>query len=266
MLRKLLIPLLAPLLSLTAMPTIAAPVSKAVSYEIGHQKFEGRLIYDNASSALRPALLMAPNWLGATEAAFQQAQEIAGKDYVIFVVDMYGTTARPKNTEEAGAASKALYADGNAMRARIAGALATLKAQAGQAPIDLQRIGAIGFCFGGTNVLELARSGSDIAGVVSFHGGLSKVAGAEPKAIKAKVLALHGADDPFVPAEQVTGFEQEMRDAKVDWQLVSFGGAVHSFSDPHANVAGKAEYNAVVAKRAFKMMNDFFAELFAKKS
>ncbi|MES2604399.1 MAG: dienelactone hydrolase family protein [Pseudomonadota bacterium] len=263
--RKLLVPMLASLLSLIAMPALAAPVSKAISYEIGDQKFEGRLVYDNASKKLRPGLLMSPNWMGPTEAAFKQAQAIAGKDYVIFVADMYGAGARPKNSEEAGTASKLLYGDAVTMRARIEKALEVLKAQAGKAPIDLKRIGAIGFCFGGTNVLELARSGNDIAGVVSFHGGLSPAAGAASKPITAKVLALHGADDPFVPADQVAAFEQEMRDAKVDWELVKFGGAVHSFSDPDAHMVGKADYNPVVAQRAFRLMNDFFKELFAKK-
>ena len=263
--RKLLAPMLASLLSLIAMPTFAAPVSKAISYEIGGQKFEGRLVYDNASKKLRPGLLMAPNWMGPTGAAFKQAQELAGKDYVIFVADMYGTAVRPKNGDEAGAASKSVYADGAVMRARIEKALDVLKAQSGKAPIDLKRIGAIGFCFGGANVLELARDGTDIAGVVTFHGALSKAAGVESKPIKARVLVLHGADDPFVPADQVAAFEQEMRDAKVDWELVKFGGAVHSFTDPDANMAGKADYNPVVAKRAFRLMNDFFTELFAKK-
>jgi dienelactone hydrolase len=258
--------ILAPLLVLVALPCAAAPVNKAVSYEIGDQKFEGRLVYDDASKKLRPGLLMAPNWLGPTDAAFKQAQEIAGKDYVIFVADMYGTAIRPKNSDEAGAASKAVYADGPAMRARIGKALEVLKAQAGKAPIDLKRIGAIGFCFGGANVLELARDGTDIAGVVTFHGALAKVEGVEEKPIKAKILVLHGADDPFVTADQVAAFEQEMRDAKVDWELVKFGNTVHSFTDPDSHIAGKADYNPVSAKRAFHMMNDFFTELFARKS
>ncbi len=265
MLRKLLVPLLAPILGLAAMPSIAAPVSKAISYEIGDQKFEGRLVYDNASTKLRPGLLMAPNWMGPTDSAFKQAQEIAGKDYVIFVADMYGTAVRPKNGDEAGAASKLVYGDGAMMRARIEKALDVLKAQAGKAPIDLKRIGAIGFCFGGANVLELARDGSDIAGVVTFHGALSKAAGVDAKPIKARILVLHGADDPFVPADQVAAFEQEMRDAKVDWQLVKFGNTVHSFTDPDSHMVGKADYNPVSAKRAFQMMNDFFKELFAKR-
>ena len=262
--KKLLLPLLASLMTLAALPAVAAPVNKAISYEIGDQKFEGRLVYDNASKKLRPGLLMAPNWLGPTDAAFKQAQEIAGKDYVVFVADMYGTAVRPKNSEEAGSASRIVYGDGAMMRARIEKALEVLKAQAGKAPVDLKRIGAIGFCFGGANVLELARGGSDIAGLVTFHGALNKAAGVDAKPIKARVLVLHGADDPYVPADQVAAFEQEMRDAKVDWQLVKFGNTVHSFTDPDAHMPGKADYNPVSAKRAFEMMHEFFDELFDK--
>jgi dienelactone hydrolase len=263
MLKKML---LAPLLTLIALPCAAAPVSKVISYEIGGQKFEGRLIYDTASKKLRPGLVMAPNWLGPTDAAFKQAQEIAGKDYVIFVADMYSTAVRPKNSDEAGAASKALYGDPAAMRARINKALELLKAQAGKSPLDLKHIGAIGFCFGGANVLELARGGADIAGVVTFHGALKKVSPEPSKPITAKILALHGADDPYVDAAQVAGFEQEMREAKTDWQLVKFGGAVHSFTDPDSHLAGQADYNPVAARRAFRLMHEFFTETFAARS
>ena len=265
MFKKLLIPLLAPLLTAVALPCTGAPVNKTISYEIGDQKFEGRLIYDDASAKLRPGLLMAPNWLGPTEAAFKQAQEIAGKDYVIFVADMYTTAVRPKNGDEAGAASKALYGDPAAMRARVNKALEIMRAQAGKAPIDLKRIGAIGFCFGGANVLELARDGADIAGVVTFHGSLKKVSPGPSKPITARILALHGADDPYVDADQVAGFEKEMREAKTDWQLVKFGGTVHSFTDPDSHIAGQADYNPVSATRAFRMMHNFFDEVFSGK-
>lgn len=255
--------LLLTLLALIAPLCAAAPVSQAIGYEIDGQQFEGRLVYDDASRKLRPGLVMAPNWLGPTAAAFKQAQEIASKDYVIFVADMYGTAVRPKSADEAGVASKALYGDPAAMRARINRTLEVLKAQAGKAPLDLKRIGAIGFCFGGANVLELARSGADIAGVVTFHGSLKKVSPEPSKPITAKILALHGADDPYVDAAQVAGFEQEMRDAGTDWQLVKFGGAAHSFTDPDAHLAGRAEYNPVVAQRGFRLMREFFNEAFA---
>ncbi|MGH8457433.1 MAG: dienelactone hydrolase family protein [Stenotrophobium sp.] len=253
-------PLLA-LFALVALPCLAAPVSKPVAYQIGDQKFEGRLVYDDSVKTLRPGLLMAPNWLGPTPAAFRQAQEIAGKDYVIFVADMYGTSVRPKNNDEAGAATQPLYADRGLLRARVGKALAVLREQEKTAPVDPAKIGAIGFCFGGTSVLELARTGADLAGVVSFHGGLAMQGPAENKPIRAKILALHGANDPFVTADQVSAFENEMRTDNIDWQLVIFGGAVHGFTDPDANTPGQVQYNPRAAKRAFRYMHEFFAEI-----
>jgi dienelactone hydrolase len=149
------------------------------------------------------------------------------------------------------------------MRARVNKALEVLRAEGKAAGLDAKKLGAIGFCFGGTGVLELARSGADVAGVVSFHGGLdASPVPVDSKGITAKVLALHGADDPYVPAADVKAFEEEMRKAKADWQLVSYGNAVHSFTDVDANLAGQAQYNPKVAKRAYKAMSDFFAEAF----
>src|SRR5690606_2615126 len=122
----------------------------------------------------------------------------------------------------------------------------------------------LGFCFGGTSVLELARSGTALSGVVSFHGNLDTGLPAQPGAVKSPVLVLHGADDPYVPPQQVADFEAEMRNAGTDdWQLLSFGGAVHSFTDPTANLPGQAMYDARVADRAFRQMRLFFAETMA---
>ena len=128
------------------------------------------------------------------------------------------------------------------------------------------KVGSVGFCFGGTSALELARSGAKVAAVVSIHGGLSSPTPADAKAIVGKVLALHGADDPNVPPEEVAGFQDEMRKAGVDWELVAFGNAVHSFTDPDANTPGKAQYNPKVARRAYEMMNNFFAEAFGSSN
>jgi dienelactone hydrolase len=175
---------------------------------------------------------------------------------------VYGAAVRPKNFDEAGKVAGALKGDRALLRKRVGKALEVLLAQVKGAPLDEKKVGAIGFCFGGTTALELARSGANIAGVVSFHGGLSSPKPEDAKAIKARVLALHGADDPSVPPEEVKAFEDELRAAKVDWQLVAFGGTVHSFTDPDANMPGRAQYNPPVARRAFKLMNDFFDELF----
>ena len=241
---------------------MAKPVTRPVAYSVGPTALEGVLVYDDASKALRPGLVLVPNWMGVSPANVKQAQDIAGQKYVVLVADVYGKETRPKSPEEAGKAAGALKADRKLLRARMGKALETLLAQAKTAPLDPSKVGTIGFCFGGAGALELARSGAAVAGVVTFHGTLSTPTPEDAKAIKGRVLALHGADDPAVTADEVKGFEDEMRKASVDWTLVKFGGAVHSFTDPDANTAGRAQFNPKVSKRAFQMMDEFFADLF----
>jgi dienelactone hydrolase len=250
-------------LALFALPLPAAMVTRTIDYTVGDKKMQSVVVYDDAQKTSRPGLVMTPDWLGITPDNIALAKQIAGKDYVILVADVYGVDVRPKNPQEAGAATEAMYKDRSVLRARIDGALAQLRAQAGKAPLDGRHWGAIGFCFGGATTLDLARSGADVAGVVSFHGNLSTDDPALAKNIKAKVLVLHGADDKFESPEQVAGFQKEMRDAKVDWQFLSFGGAVHCFAIPsaHGEVPG-CEYNARSADRAFRQMHLFFDEAF----
>ena len=147
------------------------------------------------------------------------------------------------------------------LRARVNAALRTLRKEP---HVDPERVAAIGYCFGGTTVLELARSGAEIAGVVSFHGGLDTPNPADAKSIRCKLLVLHGADDPNVPPSQVAAFESEMTTAGVDWQLIKYSGAVHAFTNPeagHDNSKGAA-YNERAAKRSWEAMKVFFAEIF----
>ncbi len=235
-------------------------VSKPVAYTAGKTPLEGVLVYDDAVKTPRPGLVLVPNWLGITPANIDQAKLVAGSKYVVFMADMYGKTGRPKDRDEAGKASGAVKGDQALLRERIAAAFETLKAQKG---VDGAKLGGVGFCFGGTVVLEHARTGAAIAGVVSIHGGLGPLKpDAPPKEVKAKVLALHGADDPNVPPKDVEAFESELRAVKADWQLVAYGNSVHSFTDPDAKMPGRAEYNPVTAKRAYAAMNAFFDELF----
>jgi dienelactone hydrolase len=241
----------------------AAVVVKPVPYEIDGEAFEGMLIYDDAVTTPRPGLLMVPSWLGVTEDSAKKAARAAGDKYVVFMADMYGKAIRPSNAQEAGAAAGAVRGDRQLMRKRAQAAVEVLKAQTAQVALDVSKLGAIGFCFGGGAVLELARSGADLKGFVSFHGNLDTPNPNDAQNIKAPVLVLHGADDPSVPPEQVEGFIAEMKGAKADWQLVSYGGAVHSFSNPQANVPGRNEYHPVVAARAFKAMDQLFDEVFA---
>ena len=253
------------LTALWASPVLAEPQAKPVEWKIGKQVFSGFLVYDDANNEKRPGLVMVPDWLGVTPAAVDKARQVAGDDYVVLVVDMYGKGIRPKDPAEALAQVRKVYADVPAMRGRISKGLDVLKAQAGGAPLDVSKIAALGYCFGGSSVLELARSGADIAGVVTFHGGLDTTLPAQPGAVKAPLLILNGADDKNT-APEIAGFEKEMNAAGADWQFVNFSGAVHCFALETANSPPGCVYNKRAAKRASRMMDDFFEEIFGKQS
>ncbi|MGN6093528.1 MAG: dienelactone hydrolase family protein [Luteibacter jiangsuensis] len=241
----------------------AAMVAKPVQWTDHGVTYKSFLVYDDAVAAKRPGLVMVPNWFGVNDMAVAKAKEIAGKDYVILLTDMYGGDTRPGNADEAGAAVKPLYADRKIMRQRVSRAFDELKAQARQAPIDTSKLGAIGFCFGGSAVLDLARAGANLAAVVTFHGLLA-TDDKLPSNIHASVLALNGADDENVPMEQRAAFEDEMRRAKVDWAMEDFGGAVHCFTEKEATTTtGNCRYDAKVARRAYAAMQAWLKEAFA---
>ncbi|WP_130472673.1 dienelactone hydrolase family protein [Candidatus Magnetaquicoccus inordinatus] len=253
------------LLALCLFPQLlfAAMVEEKVKHSLDGVSFESVLVYDDAVNVPRPAVLMVPNWLGVTAQAVEQAKQIAAGEYVLLVADLYGENIRPKNSSEAQQAAGMLRGNRPLLRARANHALDTLLSVGQKVGLHPQQTAAIGFCFGGGTVLELARSGRDLKGVVSFHGNLDTPNPADAAQIKAAVLVLHGADDPLVPPAQVAAFEAEMKaHAHIDWQLVSFGGAVHSFTDPEANTPGKVMYHERTAKRAFVMMHKLFAEIF----
>jgi dienelactone hydrolase len=235
---------------------------KPVAYEIGGEAYAGKVVRPAGLEAVDTGIVMVPNWMGVTDAAVEKAKRVAGEHHVVFIADMYGEAIRPGNAQEAGAAAGAVRADRAAMRERVAAAQRQLVQQTGGA-LQPERIAAIGFCFGGGSVLEYARSGAAIAGVVSFHGDLlSPTLAADAANTRCAVLVLHGADDPFVPPAHVDEWMAAMLPTDVDWQFVHFNNAVHSFTDPHANMPGRAEYHAPTARRAFVMMEQFFAELF----
>ncbi len=241
----------------------AEMVREPVAYTIGDTAFEGMLVYDKAVDGTLPGLLFIPNWMGPTEGSFTKAEKVAGMGYVVFVADMYGVDVRPGNADEAGAAAGFVKGDRNLMRERAdAGMLQLVAKGRERGVLDPGKLGAIGFCFGGTTVLEIARAGRDIAGVVSFHGNLDTPVTAGAGEIKASVLALHGADDPLISDEERLSFLAEMTASGADWQFVSFGNTVHSFTNPEAAWAGTAEYNEQSAERAFAYMRLFFDELF----
>lgn len=236
-------------------------INRSVCHEIGGQLFEGQLLYDDSRPTPRPGLLLAPNWMGVSAGAIEIARRVAQRGYVVFVADVYGAGVRPRNHEEAGAAMMAVKGK-PALRQRLQAALDTLKAQPGT-PLDPSRLAVFGFCFGGHCALELARSGAPLKAAISFHGTLDTANPADAQNIRGAVLVLDGAADPFVPRAQLAGFVEEMTAAGVDWQLTSYGGAAHSFTDPQANVPGKMQYDAKVSRRAFAAMYDLLDEVFA---
>lgn len=240
----------------------AALVEKAVTYQQDGATLEGFHVYDDAVTGKRPAVLVVHQWTGLSDSEKRRSRMLAEMGYNVFAADIYGKGIRPQPPEAGNEAGK-YKGDRTLYRARLTAALDLLKADE---RTDAKKIAAIGYCFGGTGVLELARAGTEIAGVVSFHGGLDSAAGMTAAAgkIPAKILVLHGAVDPYVPAEEVTAFEKEMTDAKSDWQLVSYGGAVHSFTHMEAgdDPAKGAAYNGAADRRSWVAMQSFFAELF----
>ena len=234
--------------------------TETIEYKEGDTTLEGHLAYDDAVKGPRPTVLIVHQWKGLTNYEKKRAEMLAKLGYVAFCVDIYGKGVRPQTVEEAGATAGKYKKDRALLRARVNAGLETLRKQKN---VDAKRIAAIGYCFGGTTAIELARSGADVAGVVSFHGALDSPTPADGKNIKAKVLGLHGADDPFVPAKDLEAFEQEMRDAKVDWRLIKYGGAVHSFTDWNADGSLKgAQYNEKADQRSWEDMKQFFGEVF----
>ena len=251
------------ILLLLAFPTFAAMRTKPVEWTSGATHFQGYVVYDDATTSKRPGLLMVPDWYGVTASALDKARQQAGRDYVVFVVDMYGKGRTPADDAQAGRLVTALLAQPVEMRSRMQAALAAFRAQASTVPLDVSHLGAFGFCFGGSSVLELVRSGAPLAGAVTFHGGLHTQAPAAPGSIKTPLLVLNGANDEGQKAA-IVPFEQEMDRAGADWQFVNFSGAVHCFALETANRPG-CKYDPRAAKRAYAMMHAFFAERFAAR-
>lgn len=236
--------------------------TKNIDYSLDGTALESHLAVDETTVGKRPGVLILPAWMGVDDTARKRAEMLAQLGFVALVADVYGKDVRPSTVEEAGAQVGKYRADRPLLRARAAAGLAEL---AKQPEVDATRLAAIGYCFGGLGALELARHGADVRGVVSFHGLLDTPTPEDARRIKAKLLVLNGADDPLVPASMIAGFESEMRDAGVDWQFVSYGGAVHAFTDWKAG-ADKTKgtaYDASADQRSWTAMRAFFDEIFA---
>ena len=237
-------------------------VTRTIEYKAGEATLEGLLVQETGGPARKPGVVVVHDWMGVGPYTRGRAEQLAKLGYVAFVADVYGKGVRPTSPKEAGAQAGKFKQDRPLLRARMLAALAELRKQPNVIP---GKVAAIGYCFGGTAALELARAGAELAGVVSFHGGLDSPTPADARAIKAKVLVLHGADDPYVPPAEVAAFEEEMRGGGVDWTLVKYSGAVHAFTIPGAgndNAKGAA-YNATADRRSWRAMRDFFDEVLA---
>jgi dienelactone hydrolase len=232
----------------------------AVEYTTGGVTCEGLHVVESTKTGKLPSVLIIHQWTGVSENEKMRAKMLAELGYNVFVADIYGKGIRPQPPESGKEAGK-YKTDRKLYRERL---LAGLEQLLKTPQADPAQIAAIGYCFGGTGVIELARSGAMVKGVVSFHGGLDSPAPADGKNIKGKVLALHGADDPFVPAKDLAAFEQEMKDAGVDFKLVQYPGAVHAFTQKAAgndNSKGAA-YNESADKASWEEMKQFFERLF----
>lgn len=245
------------LLLLFLVPTLAFAKVKTekVIYESNGVKMEGVLAYNDSIKKPAPGILVFHEWMGNGPFTEQKAKDLAELGYVALAADVYGQGIRAKDMKEASELAGKYKGDRKLMRERAQAALTTLTSSK---RVNKDKVAAMGYCFGGTVALELARDGAPLSSVVSFHGGLSAPMKAEK--MFPKVLVLHGGDDPYVPMKEVEEFQDEMRKAKADWQFISYGDTVHSFTNPDAgsdNSKGAA-YNELSAKRAWEQMKSFF--------
>jgi dienelactone hydrolase len=248
--------LFAALLPLVA-PAIAEIKTTTVTYKDGDTELEGYAAYDDVKQGIRPGVLVIHDWTGVQDYAKMRARQLAEQGYVAFAADIYGKGIRPVDPKDCAAEAGKYKSNLPLLRKRVQLGLDQLKLQP---QTDPKKLAAIGYCFGGTTVLELARSGAEINGVVSFHGGLGTTMPAAPGQVKAKVLVLHGANDPFVKPEEVDGFKAEMEKAKADLQFIAYPGAVHSFTKKAAgNDPSKGNaYNETADKESWAEMKKFF--------
>ncbi|MFY9772589.1 MAG: dienelactone hydrolase family protein [Xanthobacteraceae bacterium] len=239
--------------------------TERIKYPMGALTAEGALIYDENVSGKRPAVLLAPNWMGVTDTAIQRGELVAENRYVVFVADMYGAGTRPADFSEAAALANPLRADAIEQRSRVKAAFETMIAQAQKRSLIDDRRAAVGFCFGGGNVLELARDGADLAAAVSIHGDLKTALPAGKGTIKAALLVVHGALDPVAPRADRDAFEAEMNAAGAKWQMVTFSGVLHAYTDQGADVPGIAAWDEPATRQTYALAHQFLADAFAAR-
>jgi dienelactone hydrolase len=236
--------------------------TEILNYEADGLQMRGHLFYEAAEAGKRPGILVFPEAFGLGEHAKSRAERLAGLGYVALACDLHGGEKVYEDLNEVMGLIGPLREHPEHTRARAQGGLDALLARP---EVDPSRIAAIGFCFGGTMALELARAGADLAGVVGFHSGLATISPEDARNIKGKVLVCLGADDPGIDAAQRSAFEQEMRAAEIDWQMQLYGGVVHGFTNPAIDRLGRPDfvrYDARADARSWASMNAFFGEIF----
>jgi dienelactone hydrolase len=250
------------LLGLLALTAEAAIQVEPVEYKAGDVTMKGHIAYDDAKQGKRPGVLVIHEWWGLNDYALRRAKMLAELGYTAMAVDMFGGGRTTTHPQEAQKFTQEVMGQADAARQRFLAAMEMLKKHS---TVNSEKIAAIGYCFGGSVVLDMARQGVDLDGVVSFHGGLDTKTPA--KAVKAKVFVLHGAADEFISAEEIAKFKQEMESAKVDYEFIAYPDAKHSYTNPAADEMAKTAkipiaYNAEADKKSWEDMKRFLNEIF----
>jgi len=253
---------------LLAFESAAEIVNQEVSYKQGDTVMKGLVVYDDSISDKRPGVLVVHEWWGHNDYARKRARMLAELGFTALAVDMYGDGKTADHPDDAGKFSSAVGGNLPLAKARFDAALDTLKQQP---TVTADKIAAIGYCFGGGILLNMARMGTEIDGVVSFHGSVATASPAGKGDIKTRILVFNGADDPFVKAEQIAAFKKEMAAAGADFRFVNYPGAVHSFTNPDADSFGKKfklplAYNADADRDSWQQTQAFFKEIFADET
>ena len=239
---------------------------ESIEYSVAGVKCRGEFAHDETAKGPRPLLLVCPNWAGVTPRAIEVARELAAAGYVTMVADMYGVDHRPLGNEAPMKFLEPYIADPVLTRARVNGAMEALTKAAAERGIGNPKLrAAIGYCYGGSNVLDLARSGADVAAVVSMHGNLGTSMPAQAGGVKAAVLVVHGADDPIAPKSDRDSLEAEMRAAGAHWTILALGGVLHGFTDPAANRPPSSQFSSHATRYGYALAHEFIADAFSGK-
>ena len=237
-----------------------------IKYQAGNVVAHGALVWNEKITTKRPLLLVMPNWLGVTDTIIQRAAKMAGDKYIAFVACMYGEGKTAEGPPESQDLMMSVRADRVEGRKRVNAALEAMIAEAEKRGIgDSSKKAAVGFCFGGGNVLELARSGANLDAVVCLHGDLATSMPAKSGDVKAAVFVIHGSKDPVSGKADRSALEDELDAAGANWQMLDFGGRLHSFSEEETDMPGVAKFDPGAAHQTYRMLDDFIQDAFAKR-